>query len=478
MTGVQQTATFNLLLLLLTIFLHKATSTTYYVIPDDDYSSHHYDSGANSFSLQHYLNNTSKYFVSHNQFHFTQGQYHISNDLVFKDISNFSVIGIDQCVIICTSPASIVMVNVSNVTLQNIKLINCMKHHDDYFNVTYLVLQYIYRSMYTRYSIPSFSKVTNYDTSVFLYNSSSVTVHDMNIIATVMTNFTAILIVNTQGDSKIINIKVKINSLNCTTFSSDPVQISGLVAYYSGGIFKAESKLNITNFYYNNTNDSCGNHFHCTVTLLFLQKSTCYKKDGHKIALNLKVYIRNSVVSNLKNSSALCYYGEADIYTAAACSRQITIENSIFSYNTGHTQSNMFDIVLNSLSSTHNNLLVNMCKQKSLENTIKFSNCTFTRNINMNAIIYIKPPTTYATIGSITISECTFHNNKNTHFIKANSKSQLLYVTIYFILSAVNVSCNEHDDGDNLILITNGQMLFYKSVFLKHNKYYENIISL
>ena len=177
MTGAQQTATFNLLLLFLIIFLHKATSTTYYVIPDDDYSSHHYDSGANSFSLQHYLNNTSKYFVSHNQFHFIQGQYHISNDLIFKDINNF-FIGIVQCVIICTSPASIVVVNVSNVTLQNIKLINCMKHQDDYFNVTYLISQYMYRSMHDRRSrsIPSFSKVTNYHTSVFLYNSSSVTV--------------------------------------------------------------------------------------------------------------------------------------------------------------------------------------------------------------------------------------------------------------------------------------------------------------
>ena len=48
--------------------------------------------------------------------------------------------------------------------------------------------------MDTNHSIPSFSKVTNYDTSVLLYNSSSVTLHNMNIIATVMTNFTAILI--------------------------------------------------------------------------------------------------------------------------------------------------------------------------------------------------------------------------------------------------------------------------------------------
>ena len=48
----------------------------------------------------------------------------------------------------------------------------------------------------------------------------------------------------------------------------------------------------------------------------------------------------------------------------------------------------------------------------------------------------------------------------------------------YLILHAVNISCNEHDDGHDLILITNGQILFDGSVFLKHNKYYENIINL
>ena len=96
MNNVQQSSKFNFLLLFFAVIsVQKATSTIYYVIPDDDYSSHHYDRGANSFSLQHYLNNTSKYFVSHNQFHFMPGQYHINNYLIFKDINNFSVIGID-----------------------------------------------------------------------------------------------------------------------------------------------------------------------------------------------------------------------------------------------------------------------------------------------------------------------------------------------------------------------------------------------
>ena len=464
MIGVQQIATFNFLLLLFgAISLHKAISTIYYVIPDDDYSLHHYDKGANSFSLQYYLNNTTKYFVSHNQFHFMPGQYHINKDLIFEDINNFSVIGIDQCVIICTLPASIVIVNVCNVTLHNIKLINCTKHHKDYFNVTYFN---------SGHSVPSFSNITVYHTSVLLYNSSSVTICNMSISATVMTNFTAILTVNTQGDSKIVDVKVQINSFNCTTFSSHPVQISGLVAYYSGGIFKAESKITITNFYYNNNYNSCGNHFYCVLVLIFLRKNKCNQKE-------LVFHIQNSTFSNLNYSSVLCYYGEADNVGDYACSRTIKIENSVFSNNTGHPQLNMFYIVLNSLSSRYNILLMNIHKEKSLRNSIKFKKCTFTRNSNMEAIIYVRPLTKYNIIGYIAVSKSTFYKNKNTNFIEVKKESRnILYVTTYLILHFVNVSCNEHDDGDNLILITNGQIVFLKSVVFTQNSYYENIINL
>ena len=334
MIRVQQSSKFNFLLFFAVISVQTATSTIYYVIPDDDYSSHHYDREANSFSLQHYLNNTSKYFVSHNQFHFIPGQYHMNDDLIFKDINNFSVIGIDQCVITCTSPASIVLVNVSNVTLHNISLINCVKHHKDYG---------YYAS-----------------SSVFLYTSSSVTICNMKIIATVMIKFSAILIVNTQDDSEIINIKVQVNSFNCTTFSSHPVQISGLVAYYSEGIYKANSKLMITNFYYNNNYNSCGNHFYRVVVLLFLQNNTCIANKKNAYVDSLDVLIQNSVFRNFKNSSVLFYYGEADRHTVAACGRRVIIENSTFFNNTGHPQLNMFHIVLESSSSHRRYLYV--CK--------------------------------------------------------------------------------------------------------------------
>ena len=47
----------------------------------------------------------------------------------------------------------------------------------------------------------------------------------MEIIATVMTSFTAILIENAQDGSKIINVKVQLSSLNCKTFNNRPAQI-------------------------------------------------------------------------------------------------------------------------------------------------------------------------------------------------------------------------------------------------------------
>ena len=139
-------------------------STTYSVI-SADHSSHHMDT--NTFSLQHYLNNTSKYFVSHNQFHFMQGQYYINNDLVIKDVDNFTITGIGQCTIICTSPASIVVMNVNDTKFQNINLINCIKNHIDYFNKPF------FNTISAGDSIP-FHKHADYYTSLLLYNSSYV----------------------------------------------------------------------------------------------------------------------------------------------------------------------------------------------------------------------------------------------------------------------------------------------------------------
>ena len=114
----------NYLSLLFVTLLHMGTSTTYCVIPDH-YPLHNY-TNSNTFTLQHYLNNTNEYFVSHNRLHFLPGQYYINRDLVFKYIHNFTLIGhrISRSIIICSSPASILVTNVDSFTVQNIVLID------------------------------------------------------------------------------------------------------------------------------------------------------------------------------------------------------------------------------------------------------------------------------------------------------------------------------------------------------------------
>ena len=222
-------------LFLFALYLHIATSTIYYVIPDDH--NYSYNRDVNYFTLQHYLNNTSKYFASNNQFHFMPGQYYISNDVIFKNINNFLLVGIDQCVITCTSPASVLIINATNFIFQNIKLTNYIKSHKEYFkaNITH------FDRLYARSTVP-FSKVTEYHASVFLDTSSSVTISNIDVTATVMKSFTAMLIVNVQNASNIVDVKVKVSSLNCAG-NDHPVRISGIAVYYSDGMPQRSTRI-------------------------------------------------------------------------------------------------------------------------------------------------------------------------------------------------------------------------------------------
>ena len=115
---------------------------------------------------------------------------------------------------------------------------NCVKSHKEYFdaNVTHFDRQY------ARDTEP-FSKVTQYHTSVFLYNSSSVVISNMDVFAIVMKSFTAILIINVQNVSKIVDVKVTTSSLNCTAYDHQ-VGITGIVAYYSDGIAQESTYIN------------------------------------------------------------------------------------------------------------------------------------------------------------------------------------------------------------------------------------------
>ena len=160
--------------------------------------------------------------------------------------------------------------------------------------------------------------------------------------------------------------------------------------------------------------------------------------------ITLKVL--NFVFSNLKNSRVLCTYEET--WKRPNSKRFITINNSTFSDNTGNPQLNMINIVLEELYFI-----------SKVNYTILIDGCTFTRNTNMKALIYVRLLSTDRSIVYMQIISSTFSNNKNITFIKVGRKSQSVCHESFLVsLSFVNVSSNEHHYGDNLISITNGHL--------------------
>ena len=449
------TLNFLLLIIIVALLLHKVTSTTYFVIPDD-HSSHHMDT--NTFSLQHYLNNTSKYFISYNQFHFMQGQYYINSDLVIKDVDNFTITGIGQFTIICTLPASIVIINVNNIKIFDIKLINCTKNCKHYFNIT---------------SFTPFSKVTDHYTSLLIYNSS-VIVYNMNINAIVNTSFTSILIVNVKDKSEIINVKVRLKMFYCSTYNKHLIEINGLrvIVHFYDRISRF-GLVTIDNFYYKHYK-SCENHDYllCIIVTLFLRNND----DDAKNSFHLKLL--NSAFSNLTNYSIICSYGVIkETSMKEKGSRRITINNSTFSDNTGNPQLNMFNIVLINLLPYISSSFKMITQSHKRHFIIQIYACTFTRNTNMKALIYVKLPSTDVTVGYMSILKCTVSRNKNVTFIKVEQPTQILYdKVIYILLAFVNVSSNKHHYGDNLISITNGYLRIISFIFIQ-NGYYGNVLN-
>ena len=73
-------------------------------------------------TLQYYVNNSDKYFTSHTQIQLEPGQHHLSTDLLLRNVTDISFIGMNPCHIIFTASASVSVLNAIVLNLKNIKL--------------------------------------------------------------------------------------------------------------------------------------------------------------------------------------------------------------------------------------------------------------------------------------------------------------------------------------------------------------------
>ena len=105
--------------------LHIVTCTVYNVIPDD-----HNTICNHCHTLQYYQLNISKYFTSNTQLLFLPGLHHLHTDLIIQNVHNISLIGSTandttlDTVIQCDELISIVMTNITNLTIKNLMIQN------------------------------------------------------------------------------------------------------------------------------------------------------------------------------------------------------------------------------------------------------------------------------------------------------------------------------------------------------------------
>ena len=303
------------------------------------------------------------------------------------------------------------------------------------------------------------------NTSILLDKCTSVMI--TNVTINVGVGYAGLFAVNMKRTSTITNLKVHVNCFTCPQFYS---HISGIIFYYY-------SKLNYTNtkkqnqnsiinlFHYQyKTHGSCPYQFQYAITLLPFQKH-----------YNVSVNIQSITLNNLENSSLLYYSGE--ISNNAVISK-VTIKDSVIYNNIGNTQLKMFHILLTNYREVIKDLSFLYYNQQ--RTIIEFENCTFTNNTNMAAMIYVTPGSSRVISAYINIKRVAFCNNRQLHFIKVKSTTEIIWqLTTHIKLFNVHILSNKHTDGDSLISVTNGVIYFVgPAIKCTNNSYYRNIIEL
>ena len=115
-----------LLLLTVTCLVYTTNCVLYYVVPDD----HYLDTDYGNNTLQHYLNNSEKYFTSHTQIVFLPGKHQLHTDLVIQDVQNLTLQGnvpseMNNTIIYCVRSAHVLINSSDDITITHLMVNEC-----------------------------------------------------------------------------------------------------------------------------------------------------------------------------------------------------------------------------------------------------------------------------------------------------------------------------------------------------------------
>ena len=106
-------------LLMVTCLTSITNSVVYHVVPDDHYLD------TNNNTLQHYLDNSEKYFTSHTQLVFLPGKHHLTTDLIVENVSNFTLRGYSTQLyntMICLNNSHVFIGNSSDIEMRYLSM--------------------------------------------------------------------------------------------------------------------------------------------------------------------------------------------------------------------------------------------------------------------------------------------------------------------------------------------------------------------
>ena len=403
-------------------------------------------------SLEYYLNNTSKYFVSNNRLEIQPGMHSLNVDLIIENITNFALICEGSCNIICIAYTSVMISNVTNLSLQNFNFENCNKNHNAYLETNF---EYDYASINN----------PGRNASIFLHNCTSVVISNINVLATAGT--TGIFIVNVKSNSSLTNISITVDYTVYSTSDEHQKQISGILLYYDHQNNRT-TKMELDSFQFN-TIGSCVHLLQYAITVLLFQNNT-----------NVSFIISNMNFNSLKSVSALYYYGET---CGISASNTITFNNCVISNNIGYNSNTaeyfkfkIFEIVLYNRGCFDAAFLKHFCSQQY--NNISFINCKFVDNHNISSMIHITPASSRAVTGYINVINCLFHSNRDTHFFILKSNTDNVWqLSNYIYIRSTDISSNSHSEGQDLLSATNCYIKI-ENTLMTSNIFYENIMKL
>ena len=428
-------------LMLVTSLLHSATSTVYYVMPDD----HYHPINDNTYTLQHYLNNTNKYFTSNTQLHFLPGQYYLNNDLIIQGVSNFSLIGnrtneVINTVINCTSPAGIAVVGSSNIVIANIVMNEC---GNDYDSFTINIFE---------------NQVKNLETIFVLHSQSITIIYFHSLCHQKLCGFELVNALESKLSNVVSNYLLiwYIGSNNSVVSTIDTLLIENFQAY-SETVDIYTIKIEWHKIYFNFNATILNVKFDNKLAL----KITCFQCLGNN-TVTISNCDFNDKEGRIMNYKYPLYYYD-DIYKCYdyICDAKIVI------------------LLYSAQLENH-----------ASENKFYFSDCNFTNNFRSRKLLLVNIENSYNTkLPLVTLNNCMFYNNRKAQLllIKCKNGESKKSCTYVFVKNTTALSNIQNMDDmiyinhivltlENVKIINNsltGSIIYFKdyTIIKAHNSY-------